>query len=277
MNLKEYLNGKLTDDELKKLVKSFDIVGSKEKSVAIIEIPEELHSKEKLIAEAITKVHKNVKSVLKQMSPREGELRLRKYEVIFGEKNTEVLHKESGCRFLLDPQKVYFSVREGSERLRIAKKVRNGEKVLIMFGGVAPFPIVIARKSNASIIYSVELNKKAHEYAVKNVHLNKVDNRVVPVLGSVRDVCPSLNEKFDRIIMPLPESAYKFLDLAFSYSKKGTIIHLYGISEEKNLFKDLEEKVKSAVNGKKYEIIEKKKVLPYGPRKWKVRLDIKVL
>jgi len=277
MNLKEALKGKLTQNELNTVVKSFDIIGSREKAVAIIEIPEELKSKEKIIGKAILKIHKNVKSVLKQTSPRQGKLRLRKYRLIIGDKNTEVIHKESGCRFLLDPKKVYFSVREGSERLRIAKKVEKGEKILVMFGGVAPFPIVIARKTSANKIYSVELNKKAHEYAIKNIMLNKVENRIVPVFGDVREVCPVLGEKFDRILMPLPERAYEFLDLAFSCSKKGTIIHLYGISEEKNLFKDLEEKIKKLENGVKYKIIEKRKVLPYGPRKWKVCLDIKVL
>ena len=277
MNLKEALKGKLTQNELNTVVKSFDIIGSREKAVAIIEIPEELKSKEKIIGEAILRIHKNVKSVLRQASPRQGKLRLRKYSLVVGDKNTEVIHKESGCRFLLDPKKVYFSVREGSERLRIAKKVKKGEKILVMFGGVAPFPVVIARKTSANKIYSVELNKKAHEYAIKNIMLNKVENRIVPVFGDVREVCPVLGEKFDRILIPLPERAYEFLDLAFSCSKKGTIIHLYGISEEKNLFKDLEEKIKTIPEGVKYKIIEKRKVLPYGPRKWKVCLDIKVL
>jgi len=278
MSLKDELRGILSEKELKKLVKSFDIIGSREKAVAIIEIPEELKSKEKIIGKAIMKIHKNVRSVLKQTSPRKGKLRLRKYKLILGDKNTEVLHKESGCKFLLDPRKVYFSVRESAERLRIAEKVRDGEKILVMFGGVAPFPIVIAKKKNVEKIYSVELNPKAHKYAIKNVILNKVGNKVIPFFGDVREICPLLGERFDRILMPLPEKAYEYLDLAFSCSKKGTIIHLYGISEEKNLFKDLEEKIIPIAKklGIKYKVTEKRKVLPYGPRKWKVCLEILV-
>lgn len=272
MSLKDELKGVLSDEELRDLVKSFDIIGSREKAVAIIEIPDELKKKEKTIAKALMKVHKNVVSVLEKKSPRTGTYRLRRYKVVLGEKNTEVIHKESGCRFLLDPKEVYFSPREGAERLKIAEKVKKGEKVLVMFGGVAPFPVVIAKKRGVDKVYSIEVNPKAHEYAIKNIMLNKVGDKVVPILGDVRDVCPMLNEKFDRIIMPLPEKAYEFLDVVFSCSKKGTTIHLYGISKEENLFKDLESKIK--ITTKKYKIIEKRKVLPFGPRKWKVCLEI---
>ncbi|MCD6367966.1 MAG: class I SAM-dependent methyltransferase family protein [Candidatus Aenigmarchaeota archaeon] len=279
MSIEKELRVKLTEEELKKLVKSFDIIGSREKAVAIIEIPDELSEKKTLIAEAIMKVHKNVVAVLRKKSPRKGTFRLRKYELLLGEKNTEVLHKESGCRFLLDPRKVYFSVRESAERLRISEKVKENEKILVMFGGVAPYPIVIAKKRDVNKIYSIEINPKAHEYAIKNVLLNKVGDVVIPILGDVREICPLIRQKFDRILMPLPEKAYEFLDVALSCSKKGTIIHLYGVSEEKNLFDDLEKKVVLEMKklNKKYKTIERRKVLPFGPRKWKVCLDIRIL
>ena len=56
MKLKELLKGKLTEEEMKKLVTSYDVIGS----IAIIEIPEELQSKEKEIGEAIIKLNKNI-------------------------------------------------------------------------------------------------------------------------------------------------------------------------------------------------------------------------
>ena len=279
MNLKEALSGKLSKKELGLLRTSFDIIGSRDRAVAIIEVPEELRKKEKIIGEALLRVHKNVVSVLAKSSERRGKFRLRDYKLIAGEKNTEVVHKESGCRFLLDPRKVYFSVREGTERERVAKDVRSGEKILVMFGGVAPFSIVIGRHSHAERIYSVEINPEAHKYAIKNVLLNKVGDKVVPILGDVREVCKDLGEKFDRIIMPLPEKAYEFLDVAFSCSKPGTVIYLYGIIEEKNLFKKLEEKIKEKAKefGIKYKTTEKRRVLPYGPRMWKVCITFCIL
>ena len=85
--------------------------------------------------------------------------------------------------------------------------------------------------------------------------------------------------EFDRIIMPLPETAYQFLDSAYSMSKPGSVIHLYGISHEKNDFKDLQAEVKEFVKDHniKYKLVGKQRVLPYGPKMWKVRLDLKVL
>lgn len=276
MNLKSALKGKLTPKEMGVVNTSFDIIGSREKAVAIIEVPEELKKKEKTIGRALLSVHKNVVSVLKKSSNREGEFRLRKYRLIAGSRNTEVLHRESGCTFKLDPKKVYFSVREGTERERIAQQIKDGERILVMFGGVAPFPIVIARCKNVRV-YSVEINPEAHKYAIQNVLLNKVGNSVVPILGDVREVCKMLGEKFDRITMHLPENAWKFLDLAFECSRRSSIIYLYGIEDEGS--KDLEEKTKTAAKKAKtkIKILRKRKVLPYSPKTWKVCLEIKIL
>jgi len=276
MNLKTSLKGKLTKKEMKILNTSFDIIGSREKAVAIIEIPDELKKKEEVIGKTILKVHKNVKSVLKKSSGRKGIFRLRKYKIISGEKNTEVLHRESGCRFILNPKKVYFSTREGTERERVAEDVKNGEKILVLFGGIAPFPIVIAKKKNAKI-YSVEINPAAHEYAIKNVILNKVGDRVTPILGDAREVCKILGEKFDRITMHLPENAYEFLNAAFSCSKKGTIIYMYGIEEEGSDELNKKTKEHAKKNGVKIRILGKRKVLPYSPRTFKFCVKIKVL
>ena len=87
------------------------------------------------------------------------------------------------------------------------------------------------------------------------------------------------NKKFDRIIMPLVERAIEYLDVAFLHSKKGAIIHLYGLSNEEENFKDLEERVKEKADiyNIKYKIVKKQKVLPYAPHVMKVRLDIRIL
>ena len=66
MNLKEALAGELTDEEISMLRRGFDIVGD----IAIIEIPDEISSKEILIAKAIKNIHKNVNTVLRKMSER---------------------------------------------------------------------------------------------------------------------------------------------------------------------------------------------------------------
>ncbi len=248
----------------------YDIIGSREKAVAIIE------KGGKKEAEEIMKKHKNVKSVLKKLSGRSGAYRLYNLRLIVGDKNTEVLHKEYGMLLKLDPKKVYFSPREATERQRIAKLVKNGEKILVMFAGVAPYAIAIAKMKNCKIT-CIEINPHACKYAIENVKLNKVENKIKIIEGDIRKVYKDLKEKFSRVLMPLPENGWKFLKYAFNLAKKNAVIHVYGISSEENFFEDFEEKIfREAEKCKaEIEIIGRQKVLPFAPRKWKIRIDLR--
>lgn len=266
MSFKELLKDKLTEEDLKLLPRSFDIIGSKEKSVAIVDIPIELKDKERVIADAIIKKHKNVKTILDKGSPRKGEYRLRDYRVIVGDENTEVTHVENGFKFLLDPRKAYFSPRESTERADVANKIKPSETVMVFFAGVGPFSIQIAKKCKKVI--SIEINPDAVEYMKKNIILNKTLN-VIPVLGDVKEKSKEFYGICNRIIMPLPETAIDYLDEAIKCCCKNGIIHLYCFQKEK----EVEERIKQ----ENIKIIGSEKVLPYGPGIWKTRIDIKVL
>ena len=152
---------------------SFEIVGNREKAVAIIESTGNI-KKDKEIARKIIEKSKNVSSVLAKLSKRKGRLRKREYKVIRGNRNTEVIHKEHGYLIKVDPQATYFSSRELTERQRVAQQVKKKEKILVMFSGVAPFIISIKKKQPSTNVYGIELNTKAHEYAVENIRLNKL-------------------------------------------------------------------------------------------------------
>ncbi|MCK4636721.1 MAG: class I SAM-dependent methyltransferase family protein [Methanomicrobia archaeon] len=175
---------------------------------------------------------KNVKSVYKKETKVEGIYRTRKYVYLAGEKNTETIHKEYGCRYMLDIEKVYFNPRLATERHRIAEKVNNGERVLDMFAGVGPFSILIAKKRDVEV-HSIDINPDAFYYLKKNIEINKVKN-VFPYLGDCRDIVKKLSD-FDRIIMNLPKNSLEFLDTALNKTKKGGIIHLYSIRPEKEI------------------------------------------
>jgi tRNA (guanine37-N1)-methyltransferase len=263
-------------EELCAVPSSFDIIGSREKAVAILELPEGLKGKEHIVGEALMKLHKNVKSVLLKKSPRKGTYRTRSYRLIAGEKNTEVVHKEHGCRFLLDPRTCYFSEREGEERLRIAKKVKKGESVMVFFAGVGPYPIVVSKKSEPGRVTGIEMNPRAVKYFQKNVKMNKVEN-VIVVKGDVKDKSKEFYGVCDRVVMPLPENGIDFLGNAFNCLKPKGTCHFYFFSEEAGLpewYKRINDKAKKF--GKKVKIMGKKKVLPYGPHIWKWRIDIKL-
>ena len=281
MKLKDVLKGRIPDKLLEYVPSSFEIIGSREKAIAIVEIDEKLEKYKKIIAHAIMEVHKNVVTVLRKISERCGEFRIRKYEILIGNE-TEVIHKEYGYKLLVDVTKVYFSAREATERQRIASLVKPREKILIMFSGIAPFAIAIAKKQPlVSKIICIEKNPDAHYYATKNVKINKVEDKVSCILGDVREICPKLKEKFDRILMPLPKGAYKYLELIPPLFKKEGFLHFYYWGKEP--LKEIYEKGFQLVRktfekfDREVKLIKSKKVLPYAPRVWKVALDILVL
>jgi tRNA (guanine37-N1)-methyltransferase len=256
MNLREALSKKLTKKEMENLKTSFDIIGD----IAIIEVPPKLVKKQKIIAETLMKIHNNVKTVLKKGSERKGELRLRNLKYMAGRKSTVTLHTEFGCKYKLDVKKTYFSPRESTERNRIADLVKKGETVLVMFAGIAPFSILIAKRKDVDV-YSVELNKDAHRYAKDNIHLNHVASKVEVVNGDVRKVCKSYYSACTRVIMPLPKEGYKFLDVAFKCVKPKGIIHFYfagSIEEGEKHIKKVADKLNRKVTIKK-----RTRVLPY--------------
>ena len=188
MDLKELLKSKLSEKELEHLRKGFDIIGS----IAIIEIPKELVKKEKLIAQTLLESNSVIKTVAKKVGIHKGEFRTQKIKIIAGEKNKEGEYKESGCRFKLNVEKCYFSPRLSHERLRIASQIKEGEEILVMFSGVGPYPIVLAKNSPAKKIIGIELNPIAHKYSIENINLNKIQNKVDVYNSDVKKITPLL-------------------------------------------------------------------------------------
>lgn len=276
-DLRTVLKQKIPENLLKLVPRAFDIIGSKEKAVAIMEIPEELKNYKRTIAETLMELHKNVKTVLAKASERYGIYRVRELRLIAGEDDTEVIHREFRCLFKLNPLKVYFSPREATERMRIAEKVKPEESILVMFSGIGPLPVVIAKKQPNVQVVAVEINLDAHNYCVQNIFLNKLSDRIKPILGDVREVCPSLG-KFDRVLMPLPKGAADYLEIAISCLREGGILHFYHWAHEGDLFSEAEDLINDAAErmNRGAEIVDQIQVLPFGPRIWKVRVDARI-
>jgi len=255
--------------------RSFDVVGD----IAVLEIPKELEKMEKSIAWTLKRTHPNIKVVAKKAGITEGEFRVRKIEVIIGKDRSNTLHREYGALMKVDLNRAYFSPRLGNERQRIAKQVKKGEKVLVMFAGIGPFPLVIARAQAESEIWGVEINPSAVKLFKDNIKRNKLADRITAIGGDVRKEVPKLKQKFDRIVMVLPAKAEQFLDVAFKVAKKGAIIHVYQFASEKEIPKKVSEKInKEAVKlKKKIKILDVVTCGNYAPRVHRVCLDIKVL
>jgi len=274
-DIREALRGELTDEELAQL-RAFDIVGD----VAVIKIPEKLLPKKSAIGRALIEVHTQLRTVLNQVGPVGGEFRTRELEVIAGAPFTETTHNESGCTFKTDLAQVYFSSRLAHERLRIAKLVRPGEVVTNLFAGVGCYSIVIAKQSGAAKIYSIDKNPVAIEYTKENIRINKVGDRVVPILGDARDVVEKqLAGKSDRVIMPLPELARKFFDVALRALKPtGGIIHFYDLGEAPDIFSPSLDFARQAAAEKNFvvELLSNRAIRSYAPRCHHIVLDLSI-
>src|SRR5579875_1672226 len=202
--LKEILRNIVPEQYIDLVPSSFDLIGSKAGQVAILALDERLTDYELEIAKAIQKIHKNVKAVVKRSESRKGEFRLYDYRLILGN-DTEVLHKEYGYYLKLDPLKVYFSPRDAEDRIDIAKSTKPLERILYLFSGIAPYAVAIAKINHAiSKIVCIEKNEVAHKYAVENVRLNKLEDKIVCINADVKDVIHEYLNFADRVLMTLP-------------------------------------------------------------------------
>ena len=278
-SLKTLLTNRLKPRELELLCKSYDIVGD----IAIIRVPEPLEEQSKIIAETIMKTHKRVRAVWRQASSVSGDFRLRDLEFVLGERKTETLHKEHGCIFKVDLEKCYFSPRLSYERMRVAQQVQPGEVILNMFAGVGCYSIVIAKHSEAEKIFSIDINPVAIQYMRENIKLNRVEEKVVPVQGNAKKIAEErLQNVADRVLMPLPEKAYEYLDYALLALKPtGGWVHYYDFEHAKkseNPVEKIELRVSKKLQmlGVNFQVVFGRIVRTTGPNWYQVVLDIQV-
>jgi len=255
-----------------------DIIGS----VAIVKFPLGSAKKDKIkVAHEILKEHKSIKTVLEKVGKFKGRLRKQETKYVLGENTKEVLYRENGCVFRLNVDKTYFSPRLSNERKEISSHVKKGDDVLVMFAGVAPYSVVIAKKSKANKVVSVEINKEASKYAKKNVELNKLQKRIEIVQGDVKRIARNFvaqKRKFDVIVMPRPQLKESFLHEAFILSKSGTRIFYYdfcGIDEMKNIIEKVENEARD--EGRDIKILRAKIAGEVAPYRVRLRVDFIVL
>lgn len=278
-DLKKALQGKLPARELALVYRSYDIIGD----IAIIRVPEQLVCRSGTIAEAVMTQHKHVKAVWRQSSPVSGDFRLRRLEWVAGERRTETVHKEYGCLFKVDAKECYFSPRLAFERMRIASMAGDKDVVVNMFAGVGVYSILIAKRVKTAKVFSIDLNPVAVRYMQENILLNKVVEQVIPIEGDARTVVEGmLVNTADRVLMPLPEKAYEYLDSALSAVRApGGWIHYYDF-EHASKQEDAIEKVTAKVADRlrhlstPFELAYGRVVRQTGPNWYQVALDLEV-
>lgn len=268
-NLKAILKKVVPESKWGLLPRSFDVVGD----ILILELPEELEKLEKSIAWNVKQAYPTIKVVAKKANKTTGVYRIRQIKVLQGENRTETVHKESGLKMHIDLNKAYFSPRLGSERLRISKQIKEDEDVLVMFAGVGPQALVIAKEHPSAMVWAIEINPDAVKMMKENIRINYLGDRVVPLLGDAEDIVPKLVQKFNRIIMILPHEDEKFLPLALTVAKKGCTLHMYAIAKEDE-FEKLKKRLEAENPVKVKQVL---KAGEYSPYVYRVCAEMEVI
>ena len=247
---------------------SFEIIGD----IAIIN---DLSGRDREDAVEGILAHHDVKTILLKTEGLSGEFRVGEYEKLYG-KETETIHKEHGYRFKVDPTEAYYSERFATERKRVADQVEEGEKVLVMFAGVGPFAVLCAEK--AEKVVAVEKNPEACNYLKENIELNNFGDKIKACCGDVKKIVPELDEEFDRVVMPLPESALEFLDVAVGSLKENGVVHLYSFVEDQD-FRPVRKEIERIISdrGLECKVVDRVRCGYKSPSEDRYCFDIKVL
>jgi tRNA (guanine37-N1)-methyltransferase len=243
---------------------SFEVVGD----IAIVE-----QEDAGLVAAALISSCQNLRSVITPLSDVEGEFRTRRFRHVAGEERTITVHKEHGLRYRVDLEGAYFTPRLGTERLRIARQVIPGDFVLDMFAGVGPFALLLARRG--ARVVAIDKNPVAVKYLRENAILNKIDLEILE--GDASDLARNYENTADHVIMNLPHSAHQFLIPAIQATKNGGVVHYYAISQDDDLYKDLDLIEAAAFQlGVKIDALYKGIVRSYAPHRYNVVMDFRI-
>jgi tRNA (guanine37-N1)-methyltransferase len=208
--------------------------------------------------------------------------------VLAGEKRTTTTYRENGCSFKVDLAKAYFSTRLGFERKRIADLVKPGENVLVLFAGVGPFAVPIARKLQAAKgaggrVVAVEWNP----YAARMLEFNAGANHVSQTIQAIEeDAGKVVAQKgmarwANRIVMPLLHESVAFFPKALLAAAPGCVIHTYGLvpaSKDSNGLKEkgMEIELLGAEAGRKCKVVDSRLCGAYAPRVQQAVFDVLV-
>src|SRR3989338_4297091 len=163
--LKEKLKEKIKEDELELLPSGFQRIGD----IIILNLKKGLIIYKSEIGKAVSNIFPNIKTICNRTGEITGEFREPQIEVIYGDKNTETIVIENGCKYKFDAGKIMFAKGNLNERVRIAGLVKKGEIVVDMFAGIGYFTLNIGRAGKAKKVYSIEKNPVSFKYLQENI------------------------------------------------------------------------------------------------------------
>jgi tRNA (guanine37-N1)-methyltransferase len=273
MDYKERLGRILGRNETKQMARGYELLGN----IAIIEISEGLKEKEKAIAQALMDSNPGIKTVLAKAGAVSGIYRVRRLRYISGARNYVAAYSENNCRFVFDVRKVFFSGKLSYERSRIAKLVRDGERVMVVGAGVGPFAIEIAKSHPKAKVTGIEINRHAYDYMIGNIRLNKAQN-VKAALGDARKICSRYANSSDRIIIPMPTTSLEFLDAIMAMAKRRAVVHIYAFGGTDSVLDDSWKKIMAHAKENRYSarLLGHRIVRPYSAKEVELAIDFMI-
>ncbi|MFX0101748.1 MAG: class I SAM-dependent methyltransferase family protein [Candidatus Hodarchaeota archaeon] len=238
-NLASLLQNTIPDELMEFVPISFNILGK----IIILELKSELNQFKEKIAENLVRIHPNIKSIYNKVSEREGDYRVNKFELLWGDNNPVTTHLENECKYQVNIEEVFFDPRLSNEHGRIVTQVneRSGTQeinILDLFCGVGPFIIPLAKIPRVRL-WGVDLNPSAIYYLEQNLALNKIEkNKVSVYLSDANEfTSPEFKKKenypdFDVILLNLPRRAHEFIRSIYPLLKNSGLIHWYTVARE---------------------------------------------
>eukprot|EP00656_Telonema_subtile_P052645 TRINITY_DN7393_c0_g1_i1.p2 TRINITY_DN7393_c0_g1~~TRINITY_DN7393_c0_g1_i1.p2 ORF type:complete len:328 (+),score=91.14 TRINITY_DN7393_c0_g1_i1:83-1066(+) len=227
------------DQVLKKLLPAgLDIPSSFEQvgHIAHLNLRDEHEPFKTLIGTVLLDKNPKLRTIVNKMDSIDTVFRTFKMEVLAGEPDLETEVHESGCRFQLNFERVYWNSRLQAEHRRIVEKLSKEDIVCDVFAGIGPFAVPAAKKG--CVVYANDLNPNSHKYLTQNMKLNKVESKLKPHNQDGREFVLQLAKsgtRFTQVVMNLPASAHEFLDVfceAFAeYPHPMPTVHCYCFSK----------------------------------------------
>jgi tRNA G37 N-methylase Trm5 len=125
-------------------------------------------------------------------------------------------HREYGVACIVDLQATFFTPRMGPERLRICQQTARGERVLVLFAGVALEALQLAARTEAASVTAIEQNRTAvacarrsHQLLERNrkgVRCPGAAERLTILEGDCLELLPTLERNYyNRVLAPRPK------------------------------------------------------------------------
>jgi tRNA wybutosine-synthesizing protein 2 len=154
-----------------------------------------------------------------------GVMRIPETTLLYGEAG-EVLHRENGSRYWLDPQQVMFSQGNRSEKARLSAAVSPGERVADMCAGIGYFSVPLGRAG--ATVDAFELNPVSYRYLLRNIRENRLEGSVRGFLGDCRALISGV---YDRLLIGHFEGITMF-EAALAHARTGSVIHLHALEDQ---------------------------------------------